>query len=103
MKRLSAILVVVLSLSLVLSIGCTKQNTVTIEGTVRYLDLEGGFWGIVGSDGKNYDPVNLNTKYQTDGQLVKVEAEILEDQASIHQRGTLIKISSIEVITTTIC
>jgi hypothetical protein len=79
MKKLSAILVVLLSLSLVLNIGCSKQDTVTIEGNVRYLDLEGGFWGIVGSDGKNYDPVNLNTKYQTDGQLVKVEAEILED------------------------
>jgi len=24
-------------------------------GTVRYLDLEGGFWGIVSDDGKHYE------------------------------------------------
>jgi len=102
MKKLSVILIISLVLSLVFTIGCSKNDsdTVHIEGTVKFIDLEGGFWGIVGSDGKNYEPVTLATKYQTDGQPVKVKAEMLNDQSSVHQWGTLIKIISVEVITT---
>ncbi|MBN1366357.1 MAG: hypothetical protein JW967_00310 [Dehalococcoidales bacterium] len=81
----------------------SRPGTIGIEGTVRYIDLEGGFWGIVGTDGNNYDPVNLETKYKTDGQVVKMAVEVLNDQTSTHQWGTIVKIIRIEVITTTPC
>ncbi len=30
----------------------------TIEGTVVYNDLEGGFWGLLSNDGRRFVPVN---------------------------------------------
>ncbi len=100
MKVLSVLLIALLAPVMMLTFGCAKVDTVSIEGKVKYITLEGGFWGIVGNDGKNYEPVTLITKYQTDGQSVKVRAEILRDQSSVHQWGTLIKIISIEPVTT---
>ncbi|MBI4711867.1 MAG: hypothetical protein HY762_00960 [Planctomycetes bacterium] len=31
-------------------------------GTVRFIDIEGGFYGINGDTGQNYDPINLGTE-----------------------------------------
>ncbi|MEM1127206.1 MAG: hypothetical protein AAGI71_11190 [Bacteroidota bacterium] len=48
----------------------------TISGTLRYQDLEGGFWGLIGDDGQRYRPVDpLPDAFQQDGLRVDVEAE----------------------------
>ncbi len=31
---------------------------VKVSGTVTHLDIEGGFWGVIGDDGEHYDLVN---------------------------------------------
>lgn len=41
--------------------------TVTISGTVRYIDISGGFYGIVTNNGENIYPMNLPTECQQDG------------------------------------
>ncbi len=66
-------------------------------GQVKYIDLEGGFYGIVGSNG-NYDPINLPKEYMVDGLWVMIQAQVLYDYASIHMWGTLIRIYKIEKI-----
>ena len=57
-----------------------ENNTVglnmTILGTVRYHDLEGGFWGIEGDDNNKYKPINaIPDKFLVDGCRVKAEVE----------------------------
>ena len=50
---------------LVATIACTSptepsvpDGAIRINGTVQYLNLEGGFWAIRGDDGVTYDPLN---------------------------------------------
>lgn len=47
-----------------------------IEGTVRYLDLEGGFWGIEAANGAKYRPVEaLPASVRTEGCRVVADVE----------------------------
>jgi hypothetical protein len=73
-----------------------KQNYVSGTGTIKFLYFEGGFYGIVGDDGKHYDPGSLDQEFQIDGLRVKFEAEPLNDMATIHMWGTPVSIIRIE-------
>ena len=47
-----------------------------VKGTVTYLDLEGGFWGILGDDGSRYHPVEpLPSSVRSEGCRVVAELE----------------------------
>ncbi len=43
------------------------QSSLPFAGTVQYLDLEGGFYGIVTDDGERYFPINLGVSFREDG------------------------------------
>ena len=77
--------------------GILKPQLLRFKGTVRYIDLEGGFWGIVSDDGKHYDPSNLAQEYQQEGLRVAVEAVVL-NRVGIHMWGTIIEIKAITKI-----
>lgn len=66
------------------------------SGTVTYQDLEGGFYGIVGDDGKKYLPMNLDAPYRVDGMRVSFESEVTGDVATIQMWGTPVNITFIE-------
>jgi hypothetical protein len=68
----------------------------SFTGTVRHVDLEGGFYGIETDDGVKLDPVNLPPDFQQDGVRVRVQVEPLKDRISIHMWGRLVRIASIE-------
>lgn len=72
-------------------------STLHFKGTVRYIDLEGGFWGIVSDDGKHYDPINLAKEYQQEGLRVAVEA-VVANRVGIHMWGTIVEIRTITKI-----
>jgi hypothetical protein len=78
--------------------GCNGEDErqVSGTGTVKRIELEGGFYGIVSDDNKNYDPINLSQSFQTDGSRVRFKAKIREDLASTHMWGTMIEITEIE-------
>jgi hypothetical protein len=40
-------------------------------GTIRYVDLEGGFYGLVAEDGTKYDPTPLPDSLRVDGLSVR--------------------------------
>ncbi len=65
-------------------------------GTIKRQGLEGGFWGIVGDDGQNYDPQNLAAEFQQEGLRVSFEAETRPDAASFHMWGTIVEIKSMK-------
>ncbi len=80
------------------SSAADAENRFTATGTVRYLDISGGFWGIVGDDGTNYDPIELEPAFQKDGLRVRFEAVPEADMMSTHMWGMLIKLLQIEAV-----
>ena len=60
----------------------------TITGTIRHVDLEGGFYGIETDDGAKLDPVNLPAEFQKDGLRIRAYVESLQDRVSFHMWGT---------------
>ena len=73
-------------------------NQISSTGTVRFQEIEGGFWGIVADDGQKFDPMNLDPKFQKDGLRVSFKAIPETDMMSTHMWGTLIKLTHIEKI-----
>jgi hypothetical protein len=74
----------------------TAVSQIVIQGEVTYVAIEGGFWGIVGADGKRYDPGRLAREFQQPGLKVRVEARPLSGQVSMRMWGTPIEILHIE-------
>ena len=98
MKRESVIIVVVaisVILLITLSYALQEDEVVSGTGTITYLSLEGGFFGIVGDDGEHYDTVNLDEEFRVDGLRVQFKARISENQVSGHMWGTIVEIIEI--------
>jgi len=75
------------------------DNTISNKtGTIQYIDLEGGFYGIVDDDGNKYGPVNLQDEFQEDGLRVQFSFKILTNTVSTHMWGTLIELTEIQKI-----
>lgn len=75
-----------------------KQAVVngTITGTVKYVDLEGGFYGIVTDAGQKLDPVNLPDSLKIDGLRIRARVEKAQEQVSTHMWGPRVRIVQIE-------
>ncbi|WP_298665634.1 hypothetical protein [uncultured Methanofollis sp.] len=80
--------------------GGTVTETVTAgitgTGTVTYIDLEGGFYGIVADNGTHYLPLDLDPAFEQDGLKVTFTLEPARDIMTIQQWGTPVKVISIE-------
>ncbi|MDN7011724.1 DUF333 domain-containing protein [Methanoculleus sp. FWC-SCC3] len=74
------------------------RRTVAANATVTYIDLEGGFYGLVTEDGRNYLPADLPAEYRQDGLSVQFSADVQDNAAGIHMWGTPVEIRSIELI-----
>ncbi|MFL5522403.1 MAG: hypothetical protein ACJ8B6_15790 [Gemmatimonadales bacterium] len=61
-----------------------------IVGTIRRVELEGGFFAIRGEDGVTYDPTNLPTQFQKDGLAIEADARRRDDRAGIHMTGPIV-------------
>lgn len=65
------------------------------EGTIRYIGIEAGFYGIVGDNGEHYDPINLHSDFKKDGLRVKYVLRPRPDLMNFHMWGTIVEILSI--------
>ncbi len=65
-------------------------------GTVKFVDLEGGFYGIITRDGQKLLPLNLPGDMKSDGTQVWFEAEVEEGTASTMMWGVPVKLRRIE-------
>ena len=74
----------------------SHQELREVLATVRYLPLEGGFFGLVASDGHQYDPTNLSQEFQQDGLAVRATLRPLRGVASFRMWGTIVEIVAIE-------
>ncbi len=68
----------------------------SVAGTVRHVDLEGGFYGFVTDDGTKLNPVNLPQEYQKDGARLRLQVEPVKNGISLHMWGALVRIVSLE-------
>lgn len=71
---------------------------IKIRGTVKYLNLEGGFYAIYADDGAKYTPFNLAKEYRIAGLVVEIEGRLMDDMLSIQQHGEMLKIESVKII-----
>lgn len=67
-----------------------------VLATVRYIPLEGGFFGLVASDGTQYDPINLSQEFQQDNLPVRATLRPLRGVASYRMWGTIVEILAME-------
>lgn len=92
MLRLASLLLIGLLMA-----GCrSTQDTddapapadiISDTGTVRYVDLEGGFYGLVADDSTRYLPDSLDAAFRQDGLRVRFRAELREDVVTMQMWG----------------
>jgi hypothetical protein len=73
-----------------------EPASLTILGFIKYVELEGGFFGIMTEDGAKYFPDYLGPEFKQDGLDVRVQALPQEQILGIQMWGTPIKILKIE-------
>jgi len=75
------------------------DSIVSGVGTIQYINLEGGFYGIVNDDlGTRYVPDSLARPFRIDGIRVSYRAIVQRNQLSIRMWGTPVELISIEKI-----
>jgi hypothetical protein len=65
-------------------------------GTISYINLEGGFYGITADGGEKYLPRDLAQEFKVNGLRVKFQVKILTGVATIYMWGTPVEVLSIE-------
>ncbi len=73
----------------------SRQQFIQESGTVTFVELEGGFHGIITEDGQRYLPLNLPDQYKKNGLKVTFRARHAEVM-TIQQWGTPIEIVEIK-------
>jgi hypothetical protein len=81
-----------------LSVKSNKHDKKEIQGkgTVKYLSFEGGFYGIVGDDSKQYGPLNLSPEFRVDSLLIRFTALVTDRVVSFRMWGYIVKLVWIE-------
>lgn len=77
-------------------VGCEDDlQTVSNAGTIRYLSLEGGFYGIITDTNENYLPENLSSTFKTDSLRIMFEGYVTDKPTTV-QWGRTIFITKIK-------
>lgn len=76
-------------------VDAAPADTVEGTGTIRYVDLEGGFYGLVADDSARYD-VTLPLHLQHDGVRVRFRGRVLEDVMTTRMWGTPFELTAVE-------
>lgn len=96
MTRALALLLV--ALPLLQASGCSGACRLQETGTVLYLDLEGGFYGIQADSGEKYRPVDLPKTYASHGLRVRFCADPIPGMMGIHMWGVPVTVREIEAL-----
>ncbi len=69
-----------------------------IVATVRFINLEGGFFGLICTDHTRLLPLNLDSTCALDGAKIKIQGHKCPETLTIQQWGTPFTITQIELI-----
>ena len=94
---LRSVVVIILIGYLLWQGGCASKDgeMIYFEGEVVYLDADGGFWGIVTDDGKQYEPLALPLEFRKEGLKVKGKLKLRKELYSPNMWGTVVEIIEI--------
>ncbi|AWB56515.1 hypothetical protein DBO93_02315 [Colwellia sp. Arc7-D] len=67
------------------------------RGRVQFLNLEGGFYGIITDSGQKILPMNMAKEFAQNGAIVRIKGKV-KNVMTIQQWGTPFTISEIELI-----
>lgn len=67
------------------------------KGTVKYISLEGGFYGIISEMNEKYDPINLPKEFKKDGLKILFSFKERNDLANFHMWGKIIELTEIKL------
>ena len=67
-----------------------------IDGTIRFMNVEGGCWGILGDDGVSYEPTGIPREFLEDGLRVRAALKLRKDLASICMIGKIVEVLDIK-------
>lgn len=76
----------------------TEKEMVWHAVTVKYLEMEGGFYGLVSDKGDKFLPRNLAKEYQLPGTQLKVKGEVIKGMITIQQWGKVFNITDVELV-----
>jgi hypothetical protein len=82
--------------SIVIYSSFIKENEKKTTGVVKYFDIEGGFYGIISDEGKNYFPINLSSEYKVDGLKIRFNYKEVKDYVNIYIWGIPVEILNID-------
>ena len=68
------------------------------KGTIHYMNLEGGFYGIVTDKGEKLLPLGLEKKYFVDGTVILFSGKHEKGMMTIQQWGTPFRIDRVQLI-----
>ena len=97
MKHIIKNIIIIAILSFV-AISCSslESDAKFTTGTVKYISLEGGFYGITTDDNKNLGPLNLSKEFQVDGKRIYFKYVEKKEMASFHMWGIIVEIIEIK-------
>jgi hypothetical protein len=72
------------------------DKSLSFQGEVVFIEIEGGFYGIIDQNGQKYLPSNLPDSLKKDGLKVRGTAQLKSGKLSFKQWGKMIDI--IEII-----
>ncbi len=68
-----------------------------IKGTVVYVDINGGFWGIETNSGDQFLPVNMPEQLKTEGAKVTLEVNEI-DLMNMYMWGRTVEVISFHTL-----
>lgn len=66
--------------------------------TIKYMDFEGGFFGIVTDKGEKLLPMNLSKDFRQVGAKIRVKGKLVNDMVTTQQWGQPFRIAEIKLI-----
>ncbi|EIJ43876.1 hypothetical protein BegalDRAFT_3050 [Beggiatoa alba B18LD] len=81
-----------------LTMAETEDTVIELTGKVISLSIEGGFFGIEGTQGEKIHPLNLPILLQKEGLPVWLKARKADTTIGIHQWGTYVNLIEISVL-----
>lgn len=94
-------------IAVMLMAGCASTNlddrprevgVVEEQGSIDYIELEGGFYGITTDGGARFYPVDLEDEFMRAGIRVRFRGRVQEDMVTIQMWGTPISIEWMEAL-----
>ncbi|WP_432821617.1 hypothetical protein [Trichloromonas sp.] len=74
-------------------------DLVEFDGTVVCLQFEGGFYGLLADDGREYEPINLPEPMRSHNLRVRVKGRLRTEMVSFRMWGEIIEIIDISAAT----